>query len=763
MLDRRRFLAGAAVSPLVGSGPASETRAQTLAAGSPRQFATRDAAKAWMAKGGLLRDGDTFSAGTEDYRWQDGARWIPDMPNVVPQTLPSPQHFGYAPDLRWRQLSEGDLDGANATVYGPYRDSGTNALNGFLLADRYAREAGLGVCRAVGDFFVRSYDRRRTDGVQAEWPFDFFAERPEDIQVSVFRADVLAALPSDHRYLGSEVAEMVHHVLEPSEYRVVLNPDGVGGVVHVTPKAGRFIDISRQFEVKAVWSHSGHLWTNFQTFQTGLDLAASGAVWEGDRIIGQYSYFGAKPANHGHDGVVAGARTGYYTPTSQSKRTGVRLRALVCRAARVRRDESVPYVDSDASILTAVIGWIDKPVIRVGTFGRTNTRSNMLFLAHWSGMYTAPGGRETLDKTAYAIEETWHPEDVRLDVLTPIDGSAHGFVSGWELAAVAGARVGPVTHIGLSHPYWIGVGDLSDAFACPEQRGRVNCKRITVSHQVATGIAPDPATQYYGIFCKGSGTSKFETYPGTTIAVQRHGELDVVCEGHTIETVHGTSEAIRLRQFRGHVDLGDCRIRGAKKAFHVIGGDGTWTARLLDCQGLIHVRNQTGGRLRGPAVGGDQVRSSGPPPEASPPSDAVAIHAEGQVFATTTRDWAPKGATSLPIHPLTNPWHDINAGDRVEITTDDGIEVRLLATGLYVNGTVVVGVTPLPYDLPAGARVTVVQEASVTIERSARTALPVRLYETTAQIITASPRPDFDRIKLSRPGTSEACGSEEQR
>lgn len=753
MLDRRRFLAGAAAAPLIGSVPASEGRT----AGSPGHFATREAAKAWLAGGGLLRAGDTFVAGTEDYRWQDGAAWIPDMPNVVPQTLPSPQHFGYAPDLRWRQLIEGDLDGANAKVFGPYREAGTNALNGFLLADRYAREAGLGVCRAVGDFFVRSYIRLRTDGVQADWPFDFFVERPENIRVSVFRADVLSALPKDQRYFGGEIAEMVHHELQPSEYRVSLNPDGMGGVVHVTPKAGRFIDIGRQFEVKAVWSHSGDLWTNFQTFQTGLDLAGSGAVWEGDRIIGQYSYFGSKPANRGQDGVVAGARTGYYTAASQNKRTGVRLRALLCRAARVRRDENAPYVDSDPSILTAVVGWVDKPAIRVGAFGRTNTPSNMLFLAHWGGRYIAPGGRETLDKTAYALEETWHPEDVDLEVLTPIDRSAHGFYKGWELAAVAGARIGPVTHIGLSHPYWIGVGDVSDAFASPEQRGRVNRKRITVCHQTATGIAPDPATQYYGILCKGTGTSKFENYPGTNIAVQRQGELNVVCEGHTIDSVHGTSEAIRLRQFRGRFDLGDCRIRGAEKALYVIGGDGEWTARLLDCEGLIHVRNQTGGRLRGPAVGGEQTLSSRPPPESGLASDEVAIHAEGQVFATTTRDRAPKGATHLPIHPLSNAWHDINAGDRLEITTDDGIDVRLLATGLYVNGTVVVGVTPLPHDLPAGARVTVVQEASLTVERSTRSALPLRLYATAAQIVTAPPGPEMDFLEAASPGSAQVC------
>ncbi|TNF21603.1 MAG: hypothetical protein EP318_06525 [Rhodobacteraceae bacterium] len=748
MLDRRRFMAGAAAAPLVGTVAAPQARAQG-------QFATREAALAWLARGGRLREGETFVAGTEVYRWRGGAVWIPDMPNVVPESLPSPQHFGHMPDLRWRQLAEGDLDGANAAVYGPYRDGGSNAINGFLLADRYARLAGLGVCRAVGDFFVRSFIRRRTEDGQDAWPFDFFVERAEDIRVAVFRADVLANLPKDHGYFGSEIAEMVQHEVPPADYRVTLNPGGMGGIVHFNPGAGRFIDITRQFDIKAVWSHSGDLWTNFQTFQTGLNLAASGAAWEGDRIIGQYSYYGSKPSNRGQDGVVAGARTGYYTDTAQPRISGVRLRALVCRAARVRRDENDPYVDSDPSILTAVVGWIDRPVMRVGTFGRTNTPSNMLFLAHWGGRYAPPGGRETLDKTAYAIEETWHPEDLELDVLTPIDGSAHGFEKGWELAAVAGARVGPVTHVGLAHPYWIGVGDLSDAYACVEQRGRVNRKRISVCHQIATGIAPDPARQYYGILCKGSGTSKFETYPGTRIALQRHGTLDVVCEGHTIDTVHGTSEAIRLRQFRGRFDLGDCRIRGAEKAFHVIGGDGAWTARLHDCDGLIHVRNQTGGRLRGPAVGGAQTWSSDPPAPGDLPQQEATIHAQGQIFGTTTRAAARKGATLLAIHPLGNPWHDINAGDRLEITTEEGIGFRLHATGLYVNGAIYVGVTALPRDLPAGAMVTVVQEATLTVVRSAGRALPVRLHATTARIFDAPP--EAERRGDADPAAASGC------
>lgn len=741
MLTRRAFVAGVAAAPL---GAMAQAARGDVAGSHAAVFATRDAARSWLAAGGQgLRAGDTFAAADVVYRWQPGAAWIPDMPDVVPHDLPSPDHFGYAPDLRWRLLAEGDLDGANAGVYGPYREGGTNALKGFLLADTYARKAGMGLCRASGDYAVKSFLRRRADGLRARWPFDFFAERPEDIRVSIYRSDVFHAVRDDPALSSADIAELVHQEMPDSAYQVVLNPGGLGGTVIFRPRAGQYIDICRPFQIKAKWSHQGHLWTHFQTFQMGLNLAATGASWDGDRIIGQYSYFGSKPANRGNLGVVAGASTGYYLPEAHRKRSDIHLRALVCRAASVIRDDNDPYVDSDPSILTGVFGWVARPVFRVGTFGRTNTASNMLFLAHWGGRYVPPGRPERLDKSAYALIETWHPEDVRLDVLSLLDRHAHGFHKGWELAAVAGARIGPVRQVGVSHPYWIGVGDVSDAFATAAQRGRVNRSLIRVGHQTATGIAPDPGSDYYGVLYKGTGTSKFETYRGTTIPLQRHGTLNVVCDGHRIEAVPGTLETIRMRQFRGQVDLGTCRLRGAAKALYVLGGDGRWRARLEEARGVIHIQNNAHGRLSGPSVSGHQDRMTGPPPRQDAQDAEVGagdriragtiIHTESQVFATVTRREAHIGETVLPIKALGNAWHDINAGDRLEIALPDGTTCSVWATGLVVDGAMFVRVTALPCRVAEGATVRVTQPAAVVIDATARSVAPVRIYASRRQ------------------------------
>ncbi len=735
MLNRRKFLIAAASSPLNGAVGFAAGSNQEYLATAKEVFVSRSAAKEWLASGARLRNGEIFVADQEAYRWRNGAAWIPDMPNVVPQSVPSPKHFGFDPNMRWRQLQEGDLDGINAKVYGPYREAGTNAINGFLLADRYAREAGMGLCRAVGDYFVRSYIRKRADGVQSEWLFDFFAERPDDIRVAIYRADVHKALPKDHGLFGSEIAELVHAELSPSEYSISLHPNGMGGIIRYTPEAGSYIDVCRQFDIKAKWSHSHHLWTNFQTFQIGLNLAASGATWDGDRVIGQYSYPASKPSNRGEHGIVLGSSTGYYTSRPPTKRSDVTLRALICRAASVKKDDNDPFVDSDPSTLTGVFGWITRPNFKVGTFGRSNTKSNMLFLAHWGGKYTPPGGIELLDKTSYALEETWHPEDVKLVFLSQIDRGAHGFKKGWELAAVAGADIGAVTHIGVSHPYWIGVGDVSDAFACDEQRKRVNRAKISVSHQTAIKIAPDPNSEYYGVLYKGTGTSKFEKYPGTDISLQRHGELNVICEGHTIEAVTGTLEAVRLRQFRGCVDLGDCRLFNAKKALYVLGGDGKWTAQLQKFDGLIHVRNNARGSLQGTMVGGPQFRSLGSPLSNTQggSKERATLYAEGQIFSFTTRTAVKKGATKLPIHALKNAWHDINAGDQLDIELSNGSKCSVHATGLFVNGAMSVGVTELPCDLPENTTVIVAQKSVVTLNNAVPSSIPVWLYATVSQ------------------------------
>lgn len=756
MLNRRAFIAASAASfvaaPQVGCDPLREFMGMK----NHGNFASRDVAKQWLASDPAFEDGDTFVADGDVYRFRRGATWIPDMRDVVPQTLPSPKHFGFHPDLKWRQLKEGDLDGVNAGVFGPFRDGASNAINGFLLADRFARMAGMGLCQADGDYFVRSYVRKLADGLQEEWPFDFFAEREEDIRVAVYRADVFKALPDDHGLFGSEIAELVHHELEPDEYAVELNPDGLGGVVRFRPEAGRYIDVCHQFDLKSKWSHTGTLWTSFQTFQQGLNLAASGASWDGDRIIGQYSYPASKPSNRGNVGVVAGASTGYYTASKQDKRSDIHLKALLCRAASVKADENDPFVDSDPSILTAAFGWIERPCFQVGTFGRTNTKSNMLFLAHWGGSYVSPAGVEALDKTPYVLTETWHPESVKLEFLSPIDRAGHGFYKGWELASVAGADVGPATHLGVSHPYWVGVGDVSDAFACEDQRGRVNRKPIRIGHQTGIGIAPDPGSEYYGVLYKGTGTSKFEKYPGTEIWLQRHGELNVTCEGHTLEAVPGTLECIRMRQFRGVVDLGECRLTGAKKALYVVGGDGQWRARLQECQGLVHVQNQSRGQLRGAAVGGRQLRSVGPPPEGEGalPGLATVVYAEGQAFTTTVRTSSPKGATELAIHPLVNGWHDINAGDVLQIVNPDGTAFSVTSTGLFVNGAMVVKITALPQDVVEGASVTVDQSAAVTVDGSMKSAVPLWLY-TNGGVIQAGvlgPASDIETAYITRAG-----------
>ncbi|WP_323767996.1 hypothetical protein [Marinovum sp.] len=738
MLNRRHVLTAAVAAPFLRPTRAAGGPLTHAAAGGDLAFADRAAALGWLAEGGRLRAGARFVAGGFAYRWQPGARWIPDMADVVPDALPAPEHFGARPDLRWRLLSEGDLDGANTGVYGPLRLGGSNAINGFLLADRYARATGThsstSQCRAEGDYLVRSYSRRKTDGRQDSWRFDFHAERPEDIRVAIYRADVFEALREAGDLRGSELAELVHDELPASDYEVRLAPDGMGGAVLHRPEAGQYIDICRQFDLTARWSHSGVLWSDFQTFQIGLNLAATDAAWEGDRIIGRYSYYGSKPANRGQNGVVAGASTGYYTAGPQPRRRNVRLRALLCRAASVRGDENDRYVDSDPSILTAAVGWIDSPVFEVGTFGRTNTPSNMLFLAHWGGRYRPPGRREFLDKTSYPLIETWHPEKVTLEIRSPIDRATHGFVKGWELAAVAGARISRAEHIGVSHPYWIGVGDVSDAYATPAQRGRVNSTPITVGHQTAIDIAPDPGSEYYGVLYKGTGTSKFETYPGTAIAVQRHGTLDVTCEGHSIEAVPGTLEAIRLRQFRGSVDLGECWLSGARKALYALGGDGHWQGRIHAYDGMIHVQHHVHGRLEGPAFGGPVARQAGPPLR-----DATqGVYAEGQIFATTTRGPVRTGAVTLPIDPLTDPWHDINAGDRLDIAAPDGTLTSVYATGLYVNGAELVGISPLPHDVAPGTVVSIDQSAALAIVRPPGRDGKLRL-NTTRAVITLSP------------------------
>ncbi|MGK7660944.1 MULTISPECIES: hypothetical protein [unclassified Marinovum] len=79
MLNRRRFLTAAATAPFLR--PAR-------AAGDAPDFATRDAARAWRAAGGRLDAGQRFTAGGIGYLWQPGARWIPDMADVVPLGAP---------------------------------------------------------------------------------------------------------------------------------------------------------------------------------------------------------------------------------------------------------------------------------------------------------------------------------------------------------------------------------------------------------------------------------------------------------------------------------------------------------------------------------------------------------------------------------------------------------------------------------------------------------------------------------------------------
>ena len=627
------------------------------------------------------------------FQTADGAYWLLNEAN------PTPEMFGAKGDLKWQLVKKGDMAGINADTYGPRLLSGTNDLAAFNAAINYAKIRGCSKIIADGNYYIKSFNSTNADGVNKNFDIEFEYNDPADIVVHAYDALALDKIPSSPAPSNAAKADAQHYLYDISEYSI----SGQTVTLNIPPETGITIEVCQKFTVSGNLEVSGTLWTHYAVASQGVSAVDKGTRYKARLTIGQYSYNGFKPANNGQYGSILGIGSGFLQTTDHVLVEDIVMDSELIRAARVLGDPAsgVAFQDSDASQMCIGYGNIRDVHFVVDPYdAATNTASLMLCLLHWGGRYTPPGGKETIDKGAYPIEKTWHPEGCTLTTKKVLKSADHIFFKGFELASTINCTVSDVQVDGVTHVYWVGVGDVSGTFAQGTQRNRVNTGN-RIGH--VTGHNINVGSELYAVLFKGEGTSKFERYAGTDVFLQRQGDMDLVVKSHTIYCNSG-SEVIRLRGVRGSVDLGVCRLFGCQKSLFVLSGIGKWSADIAAADGIVHVRGQKGGSLKRTNVDMGSTRNSTASglTERGYESKNCTVYLEGSYPKTTLTSSLITGATSLPIVAFSSSLNIVSPGDIIKITSG-GLTQEVRATDFVVAGGLSIACTPLTSDVATGA------------------------------------------------------------
>lgn len=622
------------------------------------------------------------------FRTADGAYWLLD------EKQPTPEMFGAKGDLEYTLIKKGDLTGVNAETYGHRYLSGTNDINAFNAAMRYAKIKGCEKVVGTGNYFIKSYEMTVSDGVSTNYPVPFDYQDESEIEILI----------NDSSQSGGNAQK---RILSPSEYSV----SGSIITLNTALTAGIEVWISQKFMVKGSLDIAGTIWVKYAVHAQGVSVATR-SHYKASLTIGQLTYNGSKPSNNGQMGTILGIGSGYYIADDHEVIEHSSMTTELIRAARVTADSAngVAFQDSDPTQHCIGYGWIRDIELNIDPFdAATNVASGTLCMLHWGGKYTAQAGVESIDKTPYPVTKTYHPERVTINSKKFLSAADHGYETGFTLSSVIDCTIPDIKVDGVKLAYYWVSGDLSDAYAQGDQVGRVD-KGNKIGHVISKNLSPS----IYGSYIGGGGQSKFEFYDGTNIPLLRAGDIELTVKSHTFYCSDGTPEAIRLRNISGTVDLGICRWFGATKSMYVLGGNGKWSADIVDADCAAHVQNNKGGTLKRTNINVGSARNNTLSGlfEKGYESDNCTVNLEGGLYSTTLSASASVGATRIAINAFTSSFATVNKGDFITIK-DGNTVIRVAATSLIVTGVPYLDITPLTLAVSSGATVTLDKYVSV--------------------------------------------------
>lgn len=637
------------------------------------------------------------------FQTADGTYWLLDEAN------PTPEMFGAKGDLKYQLVLKGDLIGENVNNYGHRYLSGTNDIEAFNAAMQYAKIKGCEKVSASGDYFIQSYSRLSSNTAN-EYPIPYKYRTKADIEV--------------YTHNPAETAlELQKRFYKQSEFTIV----GDKVVLNTPLPLGVEVNICQGFKVYGKLEITGVLWTKYNLVNQGV-YGTSHSHYKCDLTIGQLQYTPTKSGNSGDFGAILGSGSGYYKDYDHVQVVAPIMETQLIRAGYFRGDTAngVAYQDSDSSLMVAGMGNLYGAKFIVDAYdAATNVVSLMLVLLHWGGRYVPPtdGSQESSDKTPYPIIKSWHPENCEIIHTQPLRNSQHGFAKGFEYASTINCKCSDITVDGGEMVYGASIGDLGGDFAVGEQKGRVNTGN-EIGH--VTGF--NMTTDLYAVLLKGSGTSKFETYPNMSgtypkNALVRADVMDLKVKSHTIYCTN-VFDVIRVNGLRGSVDLGVCRLFGGKKAIYGYDGHGKIIADVVETDCLIHYRNMSGITLTrsGVNLGSERNYIAGSTDESALfnnglkgyESNNAAVILEGFIGKTTLVGSFAQGSTEIKITPFddsviaaANPdassRYKISPNDVLRITNPDGTQVTTRATGFSKVGAARVYVESLGAAIVTGA------------------------------------------------------------
>lgn len=626
------------------------------------------------------------------FQTADGAYWLLDEAN------PTPEMFGAKGDLDYTLIKKGDLTGVNADACGHRYLSGTNDIEAFNAAMRYAKLRNCEKVKASGEYYIKSFSETYGDGVNNVFAIPFDYEDSSEITVLLTRPQAHLELPAGST--GAEMTAAQHYQYRPTEYTVT----GDTITLNVAPPSDGYIAVSQVFTVKGSLEVSGTLWTHYNLVAQGVK-GSSGSKYTADLTIGQYVYGGGKPGGKGHWGSVLIATSGYLEEYDHDLVADVLMESRVIRAARIRADanSNIENQLSLSSNLTGALGNVYNAQFVVDPYdAQTNVASGSLCNMHWGARYTPKQGQKLIDALEFDVVTSYHPEFCSLTTKEVIKKSDHGINTVIGYSDTINCSTSDIICDGLKLIYLAGVGDLVGAFAQPSQKGRVNNDN-KIGYVTGYNIEPD----IYSALVKGDGGSKNEFYEGAEIALQRQGSMNLTVKGHTLYSKLGVGEGIRMRGISENVDLGTCRIKGFKKSLYVLSGTGNWSADIAEADCPVHIQNNKGGTLLRTNINlGDSENAVANDLYAKGyAAGNCTVHLDGSYPTTTIRAVAVKGATKIDINAFTAGFSTVSIGDTLRITNTDGTICTTKATALAVDGALTVEVTPLPVAIVAGASV----------------------------------------------------------
>lgn len=637
------------------------------------------------------------------FQTADGAYWLLNEAN------PTPEMFGAKGDLKYQLVLKGDLIGENADNYGHRYLSGTNDIEAFNAAMQYAKIKGCEKVSASGDYFIQSYSRLSSN-TSNNYPIPYKYRSKADIEVYTHNP-------------AETVLELQKRFYKQSEFTII--DDKV--VLNTPLPLGVEVNICQGFKVYGKLEINGVLWTKYNLVNQGV-YGTSHSHYKCDLTIGQLQYTPTKSGNSGDYGAILGSGSGYYKDYDHVQVVAPIMETQLIRAGYFRGDTAngIAYQDSDSSLMVAGMGNLYGAKFIVDAYdAATNVVSLMLVLLHWGGRYVPPtdGSQESSDKTPYPIIKSWHPEECEIIHTQPLRNSQHGFDKGFEFASTINCKCSDITVDGGEMVYGASVGDLGGAFAVGEQKGRVN-----TGNEIGFVTGFNIASELYAVLLKGSGTSKFETYPNMSggypnNALLRNDIMDLNVKGHTIYC-KDVYDVIRVQGLGGAVDLGVSRLYGGKKALYAYDGYGELSIDLVDSDCMIHCRGISDLTFKrtGVNLGSSRNFVAGSVDESALFNNGLkgyeannaAVVIEGFIGKTTLVGSFAQGATEIKITPFDNSAissanpdpssrYKISPNDVLRITNPDGSQVTTRATGFTKVGADRVYVESLTGAIQTGA------------------------------------------------------------